>query len=79
MYIQGQRDLNVWAGVEADGSTQTKTPSKVKTIENSESTRLIKLAEKHKDGHIPKVDWMDRLVFRYIMKLCIRLVNNNNL
>lgn len=28
--------------------------------------RLAKLAKKHRNGQIPKVDWLDRLTFREI-------------
>ncbi len=28
--------------------------------------QLAKLSKKHRNGHIPKVDWLDRLTFREI-------------
>lgn len=59
-------DLRVWVDVEADGSTQTTTPGKGKESAPSQMQRLAKLAKKHRNGQVPKVDWLDRLTFREI-------------
>lgn len=59
-------DLRIWVDVEADGSAQTTTPGKGKESAPSQMQRLAKLAKKHRNGQIPKVDWLDRLTFREI-------------
>lgn len=59
-------DLRVWIDVEADGNTVTMTPGKGKDSSKDQMQRLAKLAKKHRNGQIPKVDWLDRLTFREI-------------
>lgn len=59
-------DLRVWVDVEADGNTISKTPGKGKDSSKTQMQRLAKLAKKHRNGQIPKVDWLDRLTFREI-------------
>lgn len=66
MFRQGMFDLRVWADVEADGNFNTKTPGKIKDSSKNQMQRLAKLAKKHRNGQIPKVDWLDRLTFREI-------------
>lgn len=63
---QGNFDLRVWADVEADGIYETTTPGKGKDSSKNQMQRLAKLAKKHRNGQIPKVDWLDRLTFREI-------------
>lgn len=65
-FLKGMFDLRVWIDVEADGSTNTTTPGKGKDSSKNQMQRLAKLAKKHRNGQIPKVDWLDRLTFREI-------------
>ena len=51
--------------MEGDGKDDTKTPHKPPHRSNQQMTRLSKLAKKHREGHMTKVDWLDRLTFRY--------------
>lgn len=53
-------DLRVWPNMKADGNNPTRTPGKVK---NS------KLVKKYRNGHITKVDWLDRLTFRELEQI----------
>ncbi|PZC75035.1 hypothetical protein B5X24_HaOG206806 [Helicoverpa armigera] len=62
MLRQGMFDLRVWPGVEGSEKTPGKAPDRGK----EQMQRLAKLAKKHRNGHIPKVDWLDRLTFREI-------------
>ncbi|GBP18681.1 Phosphatidylinositol 3-kinase catalytic subunit type 3 [Eumeta japonica] len=62
MFRQGMFDLRVWPGVEGSEKTPGKAPDRGK----EQMQRLAKLAKKHRNGHIPKVDWLDRLTFREI-------------
>ncbi|CAH1797509.1 unnamed protein product [Owenia fusiformis] len=64
-FRQGMHDLRVWPNVEADGLEQTTTPGKVGGA-TDEMSRLAKLTKKHRNGHMVKVDWLDRLTFREI-------------
>lgn len=66
IFAQGMFDLRVWIDVEADGSTETTTPGKGKDTAPNQMQRLAKLAKKHRNGQISKVDWLDRLTFREI-------------
>lgn len=59
-------DLRVWLDVEGDGTQPTTTPGKGKSSNQSQMQRLGKLAKEHRNGQIPKVDWLDRLTFREI-------------
>ncbi|XP_049871886.1 phosphatidylinositol 3-kinase catalytic subunit type 3 [Pectinophora gossypiella] len=62
MLRQGMFDLRVWPGVEGSEKTPGKAPDRGK----EQMQRLAKLAKKHRNGHMPKVDWLDRLTFREI-------------
>ncbi|KAJ2938471.1 hypothetical protein O0L34_g12916 [Tuta absoluta] len=62
MLRQGMFDLRVWPGVEGSEKTPGKAPDRGK----EQMQRLGKLAKKHRNGHMPKVDWLDRLTFREI-------------
>lgn len=66
LFRQGMFDLRVWIGIEADGNQDTTTPGKFKDTAKNQMQRLAKLAKKHRNGQIPKVDWLDRLTFREI-------------
>ncbi|XP_025833575.1 phosphatidylinositol 3-kinase catalytic subunit type 3 [Agrilus planipennis] len=64
LFRQGMLDLRVWPNKEADGNFPSSTPGKVKGDGHDQMQRLAKLAKKHRNGHITKVDWLDRLTFR---------------
>ncbi|CAD7093767.1 unnamed protein product [Hermetia illucens] len=66
IFRQGMFDLRVWLDVEGDGTQPTTTPGKGKSSNQSQMQRLGKLAKEHRNGQIPKVDWLDRLTFREI-------------
>ncbi|KAG1727714.1 atypical PIKK PI3K protein kinase [Suillus lakei] len=59
---RGKYRLLLWAGHEADGSMQTKTPSKIGS--RDEMGRLEKLVKKYERGDLPKSDWLDNMAFR---------------
>ncbi|KAF8793703.1 Phosphatidylinositol 3-kinase catalytic like protein [Argiope bruennichi] len=62
---QGMHDLRLWNGVEADGSLNTKTPGKI-DCSKEQMSKLSKLTKRHRNGHMIKMDWLDRLTFREI-------------
>lgn len=62
---QGIHDLKLWPDVQADGNENTLTPGKVDSSKEL-MTGLSKLTKKHRNGHMMKVDWLDRLTFREI-------------
>uniref|UniRef100_A0A4W4EJC5 Phosphatidylinositol 3-kinase catalytic subunit type 3 n=1 Tax=Electrophorus electricus TaxID=8005 RepID=A0A4W4EJC5_ELEEL len=67
MFRQGMHDLKVWPGVEGDGSEPTRTPGRTSsTLAEDQMGRLAKLTKAHRQGHMVKVDWLDRLTFREI-------------
>ncbi|XP_027432532.1 phosphatidylinositol 3-kinase catalytic subunit type 3 isoform X2 [Zalophus californianus] len=75
MFRQGMHDLKVWPNVEADGSEPTKTPGRTSsTLSEDQMSRLAKLTKAHRQGHMVKVDWLDRLTFREI-----EMINEENL
>lgn len=59
-------DLRVWSDVPGDGNVPSKTPGKGKDLSQNQMQRLAKLAKKHRNGQIQKIDWLDRLSFREI-------------
>ncbi|CAE6425918.1 unnamed protein product [Rhizoctonia solani] len=59
---RGKHRLLLWAGQEADGSTESRTPSKVEL--KDEMGRLEKLVKKHERGDLPKSEWLDKMAFR---------------
>ncbi|KAF9484364.1 phosphatidylinositol 3-kinase [Pholiota conissans] len=59
---RGKHRLLLWPGVEADGSLETTTPSKLVT--QDEMGRLEKLVKKYERGDLPKSDWLDKMAFR---------------
>ncbi|XP_056379213.1 phosphatidylinositol 3-kinase catalytic subunit type 3 [Hyla sarda] len=67
MFRQGMHDLKVWPNIEADGSEPTKTPGRTSSsLSEDQMSRLAKLTKAHRQGHMVKVDWLDRLTFREI-------------
>ncbi|XP_058251296.1 phosphatidylinositol 3-kinase catalytic subunit type 3 isoform X1 [Hemibagrus wyckioides] len=76
MFRQGMHDLKVWPGVEGDGGETTSTPGRTSsTLAEDQMGRLAKgpdlellsdLTKAHRQGHMVKVDWLDRLTFREI-------------
>ncbi|TSN12224.1 Phosphatidylinositol 3-kinase catalytic subunit type 3 [Bagarius yarrelli] len=76
MFRQGMHDLKVWPGVEGDGAETTSTPGRTSsTLGEDQMGRLAKgpdlellsdLTKAHRQGHMVKVDWLDRLTFREI-------------
>lgn len=65
IFREGMFDLKVWPNNEAD---PVETPGKTKDSDDTDNQmqRLAKLAKKHRNGQIEKVDWIDRLTFREI-------------
>ncbi|CAE6473533.1 unnamed protein product [Rhizoctonia solani] len=59
---RGKHRLLLWTGQEADGSTESRTPSKVEL--KDEMGRLEKLVKKHERGDLPKSEWLDKMAFR---------------
>ncbi|KAF5326957.1 hypothetical protein D9619_004332 [Psilocybe cf. subviscida] len=59
---RGKHRLLLWRDVEADGSLETTTPSKMST--QDEMGRLEKLVKKYERGDLPKSDWLDKMAFR---------------
>ncbi|OWR50514.1 phosphatidylinositol 3-kinase catalytic subunit type 3 isoform X1 [Danaus plexippus] len=74
MLRQGIFDLRVWPGVEGGERTPGKAPDRGK----EQMQRLAKLAKRHRNGHIPKVDWLDRLTFREIEMINEKEKRNSN-
>ncbi|CAB1351516.1 unnamed protein product [Coregonus sp. 'balchen'] len=67
MFRQGMHDLKVWPGVEGDGGEPTSTPGRTSSsLAEDQMGRLAKLTKAHRQGHMVKVDWLDRLTFREI-------------
>ncbi|EEZ98191.1 phosphatidylinositol 3-kinase catalytic subunit type 3 [Tribolium castaneum] len=71
LFRQGMVDLRVFPNREADGNYPTQTPGKAKDQGKEQMQRLTKLTKKHRNGHMTKVDWLDRLTFREL-----GLINN---
>lgn len=76
-FRQGMHDLKVWPDVEADPSSQSTTPGKSRDT-NDQMSRLAKLSKRHRDGHMVKVDWLDRLTFREIEMVNERQKRDSN-
>ena len=80
---RGKHRLLLWQGQEADGSVDTKTPSKVGL--HDEMGRLEKvllmssfthhaltppqLMKKFERGDLPKNEWLDKMAFRRIEEI----------
>uniref|UniRef100_A0A6B2EGU4 Phosphatidylinositol 3-kinase catalytic subunit type 3 n=1 Tax=Phlebotomus kandelakii TaxID=1109342 RepID=A0A6B2EGU4_9DIPT len=63
---QGVYDLRLWPDVAGDGNVPSTTPGKGKDASKNQMQRLAKLAKRHRNGQMQKVDWLDRLTFREI-------------
>lgn len=63
VFRQGLHDLRVWPGRTAHPDL---TPGKGQEHGKDQMQRLAKLAKKHRNGQMMKVDWLDRLTFREI-------------
>ncbi|EJD49671.1 phosphatidylinositol 3-kinase [Auricularia subglabra TFB-10046 SS5] len=59
---RGKHRLLLWEDQEADGSVDTKTPSKLQV--RDEMGRLEKLMKKYEKGDLQSVEWLDKLAFR---------------
>ncbi|THV02807.1 putative atypical/PIKK/PI3K protein kinase [Dendrothele bispora CBS 962.96] len=59
---RGKHRLLLWPGIEADGSTESTTPSKLGV--RDEMGRLEQLVKKYERGDLPKSDWLDKMTFR---------------
>ncbi|CEL55526.1 phosphatidylinositol 3-kinase [Rhizoctonia solani AG-1 IB] len=59
---RGKHRLLLWVGQEADGSAESRTPSKVEL--KDEMGRLEKLVKKYERGDLPKSEWLDKMAFR---------------
>ncbi|XP_060571535.1 phosphatidylinositol 3-kinase catalytic subunit type 3-like [Ruditapes philippinarum] len=76
-FRQGMHDLKVWPDVEADPGNQSTTPGKSRDS-GDQMSRLAKLSKRHRDGHMVKVDWLDRLTFREIEMVNERQKRDSN-
>lgn len=79
----GRQKCKVYRHKAADGFSQTTTPStpppkrrmldvhnpRALSVEEMELERVEVLIKKHEMGEIPRIDWMDQLVFRQLEKL----------
>nr|CAB3264878.1 phosphatidylinositol 3-kinase catalytic subunit type 3-like [Phallusia mammillata] len=65
-FKKGRHELCIWPDVPGDGKRPTSTPHKAPDVANQQMVRLAKLTKKHREGHMTKVDWLDRLTFREI-------------
>ncbi|KAH8100166.1 atypical/PIKK/PI3K protein kinase [Cristinia sonorae] len=64
---RGKHRMLLWPDREADGSTETATPSKVGT--RDEMGRLEKLVKKYERGDLAKSDWLDAMAFRKMAEI----------
>lgn len=60
---RGKHRLLLWSGIEADGSVESTTPSKIPGS-TDEMGRLEKLVKKYERGDLAKSEWLDKLIFR---------------
>ncbi|KAJ8676950.1 hypothetical protein QAD02_012737 [Eretmocerus hayati] len=64
---QGMYDLEVWPEIRADSTSSSSTHGKMRnSLGQHQMQRLAKLTKKHRNGHMSKIDWLDRLTFREI-------------
>ncbi|CCJ29853.1 unnamed protein product [Pneumocystis jirovecii] len=63
----GLQKLNLYIGVPADGNNNSTTPSDL--FSQNEMNHLEMLVNEYTIGNIPKVDWLDNLVFHQIEKI----------
>lgn len=59
-------DLKVESGCEAKSDSYITRPSNEIKHYKKQMSRLAKLAKKHRNGQVNKIDWLDRLTFREI-------------
>uniref|UniRef100_A0A4W5JEM0 Phosphatidylinositol 3-kinase catalytic subunit type 3 n=1 Tax=Hucho hucho TaxID=62062 RepID=A0A4W5JEM0_9TELE len=79
MFRQGMHDLKVWPGLEGDGGEPTSTPGRTSSsLAEDQMGRLAKLTKAHRQGHMVKVDWLDRLTFREIEMINEREKRSSN-
>ncbi|KAI9001550.1 atypical/PIKK/PI3K protein kinase [Trametes punicea] len=64
---RGKHRMVLWPDREADGASETTTPSKIGT--RDEMGRLEKLVKKYERGDLPKSDWLDALAFRKMAEI----------
>ncbi|KAL4074993.1 kinase-like domain-containing protein [Scleroderma yunnanense] len=75
---RGKHRLLLWSGQEADGSLESKTPSKLST--RDEMGRLEKLVKKYERGDLPKSEWLDKMAFRKMEEVhTAETIKSNNM
>ncbi|KAG4304798.1 hypothetical protein PORY_001851 [Pneumocystis oryctolagi] len=70
----GPQKLNLYIGVPADGNNDSTTPSDI--FSQNEINHLETLVKKYTAGDIPKIDWLDNLVFHQIEKIYQKKIND---
>lgn len=78
MFRQGILDLRMWPNQVADGNCPSSTPGKASDHGKEKMQKLAKLTKKHRNGHMTKVDWLDRLTFREIEMINEREKRNSD-
>lgn len=66
VFRQGIMDLKVWPSKVADPTVPSSTPGKNTSSEKEQRETLAKLSKKFHNGHMVKIDWLDRLTFSKI-------------
>lgn len=64
---RGRQKLKIWLDKEADGLSDSSTDSTIQSLH--EMDRLEKLIKKLESGDMPRVEWLDNLVFRQIERI----------
>ncbi|KAK4124895.1 phosphatidylinositol 3-kinase [Parathielavia appendiculata] len=85
--LKGRQKCRVYRHRQADGNDDTKTPAVLakrkarkgepEAREVDELDRMEKLFKKHEMGEIPRVDWLDQLVFRGFEKRGLQSVKTS--
>ncbi|RWS23618.1 phosphatidylinositol 3-kinase catalytic subunit type 3-like isoform X1, partial [Leptotrombidium deliense] len=70
---QGIYDLRIWSDIEANAEL---TPGKSEKL--NDYVKLNKLKKRYHNGHIPKIDWLDKLTFLEIERLAQEEKTNSN-
>ena len=69
-YYHGTKDICIWPNREPDPDyANSNTPSSGKQDSNHQMPRLQPLVDKYNRQQLPKVDWLDKLVFREIEQI----------
>ena len=69
-YYHGTKDICIWPNREPDPDYgNSNTPSSGKQDSNHQMPRLQPLVDKYNRQQLPKVDWLDKLVFREIEQI----------